>query len=306
MTQTRSGGRRPNTSLVNADHEQFRAALLPWAVRVRRDLPWRQTRDPWLICVSEVMLQQTQVDRVAPKWLAFVDRFPTVNACAEAPQADVVRMWEGLGYHRRAVNLHRTARWVADDFDGVFPSAVEELLTLPGVGAYTARAIRAFAFEAEAAVVDTNVGRILARSFGAKTYSAKAAQTLADELVPARLSWMWNQGMLDLGATVCTKRTPACEVCPVQSMCTWYQRGRPTPDPAVGSASVSGGQSRFDGSDRQGRGRLLACLRNGNVDPANLAEAMGWPTDSERAERVAETLLADGLARRVDGCFTLA
>jgi A/G-specific adenine glycosylase len=282
------------------------ATLLTWAEEVRRDLPWRRTRDPWAVAVSEVMLQQTQVARVIPKWVAFMQAFPSVAACADAPQAEVVRQWEGLGYHRRAVSLRRAAIAVVERFGGAFPSTIAELQTLPGFGPYTSRAVVAFAFEGDAAVVDTNVGRIVARAVAGRSCSVREAQSIADALVPSGKSWAWNQGMLDLGAMVCTKRTPCCDLCPINRMCTWYQAGRPDPDPAVGSAAVSRGQSRFLGSDRQGRGRLLGALRRGPVSLNDVAATMGWPDDEARAHRVAATLLLDGLARRDDAVFALA
>lgn len=252
------------------------------------------------------MLQQTQVARVIPKWEAFLAAFPTVEACALAPQADVVRLWAGLGYHRRAVNLHRMARAVVEEFDGEFPRGLASLRSLPGIGAYTARAVQAFAFELDAAVVDTNVGRIVARAVTGHPCSGPEAQRLADALAPPGLAWRWNQAMLDLGATVCTKRSPDCADCPVHRMCTWFSVGLVEPDPAVGSAAVSSGQSRFDGSDRQGRGRLLDALRSGPVHGRDLADVMGWADDRERAARVAETLLLDGLVSKVGDIFTLA
>ncbi len=244
------------------------------------------------------MLQQTQVARVIPKWADFLSAFPTVESCAQARQSSVVRLWDGLGYHRRAASLHRAARAIVFEFDGVFPRTLTELQRLPGIGPYTARAIMAFAFEADAAIVDTNVGRILARAVTGRKCSSKEAQSIANDLVPTGRSWAWNQGLLDLGATVCTKKTPQCHKCPLSRMCTWYAAGCGSPDPAIGSASVSGGQSRFVGSDRQGRGRLLTALRNGPVPTATLLKVMGWPDDPNRTNQVAESLVLDGLVRR--------
>ncbi len=251
------------------------------------------------------MLQQTQVARVVPKWRAFLVAFPSVSVCADAAQADVVRLWEGLGYHRRAANLHRLARAVVADYDGIFPQSVSALTSLPGIGPYTARAVVAFALEADAAVVDTNVGRIVARAVAGRRCAPREAQAIADALLPPGDAWRWNQGMLDLGATVCTKRDPNCGQCPVERSCLWRQSGEST-DPAVGSAAVSGGQSRFFGSDRQGRGRLLAALRVGAVGLDDVAATMGWPNDASRAERVASTLVTDGLARFDDHRLLLA
>ncbi len=268
------------------------AALLDWGRPRLRDLPWRATRDPWAVLVAEVMLQQTQVDRVVPRWSRFLERFPTPAACAGATVADVVREWSGLGYNRRAVFLHRCATRVTTDHGGELSTEVPALLALPGVGPYTARAVAAFAAEADVGVVDTNVGRVLARWSG-RRLTAGEAQRAADASVPPGEGWAWNQVLLDLGATVCRSRDPDCAVCPLAADCAWRGRG---PDPAPGSAGVAGGQTRFEGSDRQGRGRLVAALADGPVPDDRLATVMGWSGDPERADRVAAGLVADGLA----------
>jgi A/G-specific adenine glycosylase len=270
-------------------------ALLAWSARTRRDLPWRRTRDPWAVLVSELMLQQTQVARVVPKYGAFLDRFPTVAACAAAPAGDVVRLWAGLGYNRRALNLHAAARACVERHAGELPATLAELQALPGIGPYTARAVQAFAREADVGVLDTNAARVLARLTG-RRLAPREAQDLADGYVPPGEGWAWNQAMLDLGATVCTKRVVRCDECPMTAHCTWHLAGHPAPDPSDGSAGTSGRQSTFEGSDRQGRGRLVDALRAGPVAPADLAAVMGWPDDAGRAERVAATLVADGLA----------
>lgn len=271
--------------------DALQSALLAWADRERRDLPWRRTRDPWAILVSELMLQQTQVPRVVPKFAVFMARFPTPTVCAAAPRSEVVEAWAGLGYNRRAVNLHRAAAQVAELHGGAMPDQLEDLLALPGVGPYTARAVLVFAYERDIGVVDTNVARILARWSG-RTMSARELQALADDLVPAGSAWLWNQALFDLGASVCRARTPECARCCVRELCCW--RGEVGVDPAVPPTR----QSRFDGSDRQGRGRLVDALRHGPVTGDELAAAMGWPADPERAARVADTVIADGLAVR--------
>lgn len=270
--------------------------LLAWFADRQRDLPWRRTRDPWRVLVSELMLQQTQVARVLPRYESFLDRWPTPAACAAAPLADVVTAWAGLGYNRRAVNLHRCAVVVTAEHGGRLPTDLAGLLALPGVGPYTARAMLAFAHERDdVGVLDTNAARVLARWTG-RTLARAEAQDAADLAVPDGQGWAWNQAMLDLGATVCRARTADCDACPVAVDCAWRVAGNPTPDPAIGSAGVSTGQSRFEGSDRQGRGRLVDALRAGPVPPSALAAAMGWPDDRERAVRVAATLVVDGLA----------
>ncbi|HET6968352.1 MAG TPA: A/G-specific adenine glycosylase [Ornithinibacter sp.] len=282
------------------------AGVLSWWEGQRRDLPWRQTRDPWEVLVCEVMAQQTQVARVAERWRPFIDRFPTPAALAAVPSAEVVRWWSGLGYNRRALALHRTAQAVVRDHGGRLPADLAALQGLPGIGPYTARAVLAFAFEADHGVVDTNTARVLARWAG-RRLRATEAQAAADSAVPAGAAWAWNQAMLDLGARVCRRRAPRCEDCPVTAHCGWTAAGLPSPDPAEGSAGVPAAQPPFEGSDRQGRGRLVEALRGGPVAAGALAGTMGWPGDPARAERVAATLLADGLvARADDGTYVLS
>jgi A/G-specific adenine glycosylase len=282
-------------------------ALLAWADTARRDLPWRTTRDPWAVLVSELMLQQTQVARVVPKYHEFVEAYPTPSACAAVPASEVVTRWAGLGYNRRALNLHRCACVVTDQHGGVVPDDLAALLALPGIGPYTARAVLVFAYERDEAIVDTNVARLFARWVG-RRLGARQVQHLADGAVRAGSGWAWNQGLLDLGATVCTKRAPGCDRCPARPWCAWLATGRSEPDPADGTAGVSARQARFEGSDRQGRGRLVDALRRtGHVDAAALATTAGWPHDLARARRVAETLVVDELARwRGDGALVFA
>lgn len=267
-------------------------ALLAWGERYRRDLPWRRTRDPWAILVSEVMLQQTQIARVAPRYEAFLAAFPTASDCAAAPVAAVIRAWDGLGYNRRAVQLHRCSEQLVERHNGQPPRDLLALLNLSGVGPYTARAVLAFAFEDDVGVVDTNAGRVLARWCG-RSLKAAEAQAVADAAVPPGSGWAWNQALFDLAAQVCTRHGPRCEQCPVRPACRWQGQGD---DPADGSAQVGGGQSRFEGSDRQGRGRLVAALRLGPVPESEVAAAAGWPDDPSRAARVLAGLEDDGIA----------
>lgn len=269
----------------------FVASVQSWWRGTDRDVPWREIRDPWPILVSEVMAQQTQIPRVIPKWKRFVATFPTPTDAAAATVGDVVALWDGLGYNRRAVMLHRCAREIVERHDGRVPADLDALMALSGIGPYTARAVLAFAFEHDVAVVDTNVGRVLARVEG-RSLAPREVQQRADELVPPNEGWAWNQALLDFGAIVCTKRQPACQSCPATTTCAWEGAG---PDPAIGSAAVSTGQSRFEGSDRQGRGRLVAALRQGPVELADAARVMGWGDDPQRVDRVITSLRDDGL-----------
>jgi A/G-specific adenine glycosylase len=198
--------------------------LLTWYARHgRRELPWRRVRDPYYTLVSEFMLQQTQVDRVVPKFEAFVARFPNIVALANASVGDVLREWQGLGYNSRAVRLHETARLVAERFGGVMPSETHLLCQLPGVGPYTAAAIRAFGFDLDDAPVDTNIRRIVHRvAFGIEHPPKVAPRELdvrAHEYVASGSSHDWNSAMMDLGATICTARAPKCLLCPLREHC---------------------------------------------------------------------------------------
>ncbi|HMD45404.1 MAG TPA: A/G-specific adenine glycosylase [Acidimicrobiales bacterium] len=273
----------------------LRRSIGRWGDAHRRDLPWRRTRDPWRILVSEVMLQQTQAARVVPRYLEFVERFPTPTDAAAAGAAELLRAWEGLGYHRRAVNLHASARVVVQRHRGRVPGGLADLLALPGVGAYTARAVLAFAFERPTGVVDTNVGRVLARGVAGRPLTAGEAQALADRLVPGRTPWAFNQSMMDLGALTCTARHPDCPSCPWRRRCAWRTGGAGA-DPARTSAGTSRPQPPFAGSDREGRGRLVAALRSGPLARRDVPVAAGWAGDPARARRVAKSLVADGVA----------
>ncbi len=279
------------------------ASLLGWFAEHGRDLPWRETRDPWVIMVSELMLQQTQVARVLERLPRFIERFPAPVACAQSSAGEVIDEWKGLGYNRRALNLHRAATIITDEHGGVVPSDLSALLALPGIGRYTARAVRVFAFELDDGVLDTNVGRVLAR-LGGRSLKPAEAQRLADALVPAGESWAWNQAVMEVGALCCRPR-PRCDDCPLANACRWHRAGRPLPDPSTNSAAVSKGQTRFEGSDRQGRGRLIDALRQGPVAGDDLAAVMGWPNDAARAEAVANSVIGEGLAVVCDGVLRL-
>ena len=258
-------------------------ALLDWYERVRRPLPWRATRDPYALLVSEVMLQQTQAARVVPYYHAFLERFPDPAALAAAPAADALAAWSGLGYNRRALALRRAAAVVAER------GWPQDLTELPGVGPYTAAAVASFAWDAQAAAVDTNVRRVISRHDGAARGS-RALAVRAAELLPAGRAAPFNQAMMELGATVCRPRRPACGGCPVRTGCA--ARGS-EPAPARRPAR----RERFEDSDRWARGRIVATLVTGEPPPA-LAP--------ERRARAEAGLLRDGLAvRAADGALRL-
>jgi len=289
------------TEALAADRvRRFRHQLLGWGAGNRRDLPWRHTRDPWAVLVSEVMLQQTQVERVVAYFGPFLAAFPSATDCARAGPAAVVRLWSGLGYNRRALNLHRSATAIAGEHGGVVPRDERALRTLPGVGPATARAIRSFAFGLDVAPVDTNVVRVLSRCVHGGGLTLAGAQKLADQLVPTGRSWEFNQSMFDLGATVCTAARPDCPRCPLRRQCRWRSGGLSGPDPWRTGTPLRA-QPRFAGSDRQGRGRLLDTLRRDTVSPEMLAVACGWPDDPQRAQRIAGDLVAEGFAEWAPG-----
>ncbi len=292
-----------DASSEEARTDALRADLLAWYGVSGRDLPWRRTGDPYAILVSEVMLQQTQVDRVARAWPAFLAAFPTVEALAEAPLAAVVTAWQGLGYNRRAVRLSEAARCIVAEHAGRVPDEVVLLERLPGVGAYTARAVAAFAFARPAAPVDTNVARVLARAVAGAPLSARSAQALADDLVPTARAAAWSHALMDLGSLRCTSRAPDCPACPLAARCVWYATGGE--DPAAGGAHRSRSQGPFEGSDRWYRGRLVDGLRQGAMAWAAVEELLTGLDEAGR-RRVVDGLAADGLVAVGGEGLTLA
>jgi A/G-specific adenine glycosylase len=280
------------------------SGLLRWYDHARRDLPWRRPGvTPWQILVSEFMLQQTPVSRVEPIWLDWVARWPTPSATAAASAADVLRAWGKLGYPRRAKRLHECATVIAAEHDDVVPPDVETLLTLPGIGAYTARAIACFAYQRPVPVVDTNVRRVVARAVHGRADAPASARDLDD--VAALLpnddgAPRFSAALMELGATVCTPRSPRCGLCPL-SGCAWRSRGYP---PATGRLPRP---QRYAGTDRQVRGRLLDVLRASD-SPVSRAELdVAWLTDTAQRDRALDSLLVDGLVEHTaDGRFGLA
>jgi A/G-specific adenine glycosylase len=240
---------------------RIRDGLLGWFQEHARDLPWRRTRDPYAILVSEVMLQQTQVDRVLPYYTQFLERFPTVEDLANAATSDVIRIWSGLGYNRRAVNLQRAARAIVEEHESVFPDDPADLKKLPGIGSYTAGAIAAFAHERDVAFLDTNMRRVVSRViFGTESTRESEAIEAANALVPAGHGWTWNQALIEFGALQCTARRPACIICPLRDDCAAY----PTMQVTLRRKSSSTRQAKtepFESTSRFYRGRIVEALR---------------------------------------------
>ncbi|WP_408632867.1 A/G-specific adenine glycosylase [Myceligenerans pegani] len=305
----------------SAAHAVLRAAITDWFARTARDLPWRAPdRTAWGVLVSEVMLQQTPVVRVEPVWRSWMERWPEPADLARADTADVLRAWGRLGYPRRALRLQECAAAVVERHDGAVPRTEDELRALPGIGEYTAAAVLAFAYGRRAVVVDTNVRRVLARTIGgtalpAPSYTA-AERALATAIAPAgdAEAARWAAASMELGALVCTARSPRCDACPVAGLCAWRTAGSP-PDEHAGRRRTQA----WHGTDRQCRGRVMATLReaDGPVDRGVLVEA--WvrsagtaaddgagrtPARSDVAARLAQLdraiagLIEDGLAEQ--------
>jgi A/G-specific adenine glycosylase len=262
-------------------------ALLGWYARHGRDLPWRRTRDPYAILVAEVMLQQTQVDRIAPRWQAWLEQFPTLRDLAAASRADVIRAWQGLGYNLRAVRLHEVARQVTDEGGGTLPRTLDGLLALRGIGRYTAGAVACFAYEQPVSMVDTNVRRVLGRVFA----PALPVDAIADVVLPRQAAYAWNQALMDLGATLCRADRPLCLVCPLLNVCQARASGQ------VGSTRARATQAPFRDSSRYFRGRIVDLVRalpsGGSISFADVKAALDL--DTARLERVVARLVADGL-----------
>ncbi|MBB3601600.1 A/G-specific adenine glycosylase [Mycolicibacterium sp. BK556] len=280
--------------------------LVDWYARARRDLPWREPDvTAWQILVSEFMLQQTPVARVAPIWLDWVARWPTPSATAAASAADVLRAWGKLGYPRRAKRLHECAIAIATDHDDQVPDDVDVLLTLPGVGTYTARAVACFAYRQTVPVVDTNVRRVVARAVHglADAGNPSATRDLADvaAMLPKDATApVFSAALMELGATVCTARSPKCGICPL-SVCAWRAAGHP---PATTAPRPT---QKYAGTDRQVRGRLLDVLRASSSPVTRSQLDVAWLTDTAQRDRALDSLLVDGLVEQTaDGRFALA
>jgi A/G-specific adenine glycosylase len=280
--------------------------VLDWYARTARDLPWRRPgTPPWAVLISEVMLQQTPVTRVLPAYSSWLSRWPTPDALAAESPGEAVRAWGKLGYPRRALRLHACATTLVARFGGEVPASVDDLLTLPGVGAYTARAVAAFAFGQRQPVVDTNVRRVVARAVGGQGEAGPPATTrdlaAVEALLPAEpaAAARVSVALMELGALVCTARTPRCAECPLRLSCAWRLAGAPPYDgPTVRP-------QRFAGTDRQVRGLLLDVLRGSSTPVEAAALDIVWPDVVQRA-RALDALVVDGLVDPLpDGRYAL-
>lgn len=277
--------------------------LLSWYDHARRDLPWRRPGvSAWQILVSEFMLQQTPVARVEPIWSAWIERWPTASATAAAGPAEVLRAWGKLGYPRRAKRLHECAVVIASEYDDVVPRDVDTLLTLPGIGAYTARAVACFAYQASVPVVDTNVRRVVTRAVHGAADAPASTRDLdmvAALLPPDTTAPTFSAALMELGATVCTARSPRCGICPL-SHCRWRSAGFP-------AGTVTRRVQRYAGTDRQVRGKLLDVLRDSTTPVTRAQLDVVWLSDPAQRDRALDSLLVDGLVEQTaDGRFALA
>ncbi len=281
------------------------APLLAWYATAARELPWRAPGfGAWGVLVSEFMLQQTPVARVIPRLAEWLTAWPAPTDLAAAPPADAVRRWANLGYPRRALWLHRAAVEIRDRHDGVVPRDVDALLALTGIGDYTARAVAVFAYGDRHPVVDTNTRRVIARAVGGRAQPGPPSRRYLDAmdaLLPSddAEAAVFNAAMMELGALVCTARSPSCDACPIAHTCVWRAAGYP--DTGDGGRR----QARYEGSDRQARGAVLRALREapGHEVPIDVA-ASDWP-DALQRDRAIDSLVADGLAEAVDGMLRL-
>jgi len=268
---------------------EIERAITNWFALNARDLPWRKS-NPWGVLVSEFMLQQTPVVRVTPKWHEWMERWPTPDALAAASPADVITAWGRLGYPRRALRLRDCATLIATEHNNQVPSDVATLLTLPGIGSYTAAAIASFAYEREALVLDVNIRRLFARLYDGTDLltSAPSKKEIAErtELLPDKDAHTWAAATMELGALICTARSPQCEKCPVVSSCKWRAAGYP-------AAATKKRVQKWHGTDRQCRGTIIEALRNAPSLGAHEIDQL-W-SEKEQLNRALESLIKDQL-----------
>ena len=287
--------------LTGAALSRFRKKLLAWFAQSQRDLPWRHTKDPYRIWLSEIMLQQTRVAAVIPYYNKFVERFPTVRALAEAPEEEVLRLWAGLGYYSRARNLQKAARQIVEKHHSRFPDTPEKALELSGIGQYTAAAILSIAYGKKLAVLDGNVARVLARLEAIRgdvrsNSRWRKLQHTADALLAPRTPGDWNQAMMELGATICTPRSPQCLLCPVAEFCEARKRGLTEliPEKRAKRANEQITLAAIALTDAQGRTLLLPPPKAGRKDAREadvrvlLSRLWHFPTIQVRLDAEAE------------------
>ena len=267
--------------------------IVNWFKRNKRDLPWRSTT-PWGVMISEYMLQQTPVNRVLPKWIEWMDRWPTPKDLAAATPAQVITAWGRLGYPRRALRLHAAAQIIAEDFNNEVPEDLETLQTLPGIGEYTAAAIAAFAFDQRTLVMDVNIRRVLTRVIDGNEHP-KPAPTSREKarrltLLPEKNAHIWAAATMELGALVCTSKNPKCELCPVISACNWRKNGYPKSDLIRKSQD-------WHGTDRKCRGTIVQALRENESLTENAIKKL-WPEESQ-VEKALKTLQEDLLIEAI-------
>jgi A/G-specific adenine glycosylase len=275
--------------------------VLAWYARNARDLPWRAPGvTPWAVLVSEIMLQQTPVARVLPEYLRWLARWPTPAALAAEPAGEAIRQWGRLGYPRRALRLHETATILTRRHGGVVPADVDALRALPGIGSYTAAAVASFAFGQRHAVLDTNVRRVLARLTAGQPAPAPSPSVterrLAESLLPAEpaVAARWSVAVMELGALVCTAASPQCGGCPMARRCAWLAAGRPAEPDGVDGSALRRPTQKYDGTDRQCRGRLMAVLRAAD-HPVRRADFDAVWDGAAQLDRALDGLAADGL-----------
>jgi A/G-specific adenine glycosylase len=270
------------------------AAVLDWFDATGRTLPFRASRDAYGILVSEVMAQQTQISRVADKWAAFMEAFPTVGILANAPPADVLRAWRGLGYNRRALNLHRAARAIVAEHGGLVPSALSDLERLHGVGRYTARAVASLAFGQRVGPVDTNVRRVLERVIAAdEPMSPSRLQSVADAVVPPERPADWTHALMDIGATVCRPMSPRCGECPLRAWCVFAERGT-----QVSARPKARDVRPFATTTRWVRGRIIDRLRDAPAGEWTLLDGRIGMHDPVAVDGAIGALEREGLLER--------